>query len=120
MDISQAQSWIMIIMAVAAAGGSLIAAWRTGKVSTQMAEVHTLVNSQATADHAKIDLLQNLLVAKQLEIEATERIRGTLARAVAADLKKTTEAPVEPVEPADVGMKGPVERKAPTVPKGKK
>ena len=114
MDMSQAQGWILIITAVSTAAVSVITAWKVGKSATKVDEVHVLVNSQATADRAKIDLLQNLLVAKQLEIEATERVRGTLARATAADLHKNYQ------EPTDAAVKAPFERKAPILPKGKK
>lgn len=81
MELASAQAWALIIASVATAIVSIVTAWKVNAV-------HTLVNSQATADRAKIDLLQNLLIAKQVEIEAHERVRQALAQGTAHTLQE--------------------------------
>lgn len=81
MDTMSAQAWVIIITSLSTAIVAIVTAWKVNAV-------HTLVNSQATADKAKIDLLQNLLVAKQMELQTHEAARAMLAQGTAATLAK--------------------------------
>ena len=86
MSVAETQSWVTIIASLATAIVAIITAWKVKSTGTKVDEVHLLVNSQATADKAKIELLQSILVAKQLEVDAAERARASLAKSTATQL----------------------------------
>lgn len=72
MSFDDAKNWMLVLTTLVTAIVAVITALR---VKT----VHTLVNSAMTQQKAENSVLQAMLVAKQLEIDAMEKVRLALA-----------------------------------------
>src|SRR6188474_3572488 len=71
----EAQAWVLIISALVTAALSIITAIVTAILLVRTGRIHTLVNSALDKEKLKITMLESLLMAKQLELEAAEKAR---------------------------------------------
>ena len=94
----EAQAWVLIISALVTAALSIITAIVTAILLVRTGRIHTLVNSALDKEKLKITMLESLLMAKQLELDAAEKARLALA----ATVTPAAMAAGSPVPPLDV------------------
>ena len=90
MTMDNANAWVVIIVAVT--GGLTTVATTVIGILTywtkkQLAEVHTVVNSNLTKKEAEIELLRNMLVGSELQAKVAESARAMLAEQAAKALQ---------------------------------